>query len=68
MVRDDDRVTNLTGRVPRALDDRLAELAAGVSRSKSELVRYLLLKGLDRELPAGWRADADGLRAARLAS
>ena len=65
MVRDDDRATNLTGRVPKALADRLDELAACVNRSKSELVRYLLLKANDSDLPAGWRSDADALRAAR---
>ena len=65
MVREDDRATNLTVRVPRPLADRLDELAAGVNRSKSELVRYLLLKATDGELPAGWRDDADALRAAR---
>ena len=65
MEREDDRATNLTVRVPRPLADRLDELAAGVNRSKSELVRYLLLKATDGEQPVGWRDDAEALRAAR---
>ena len=66
MVRDNDAATNLTIRVPRALADRLDELAVGVNRSKSELVRYLLLKATAGELPDGWRVDAEALRAARV--
>ncbi len=67
MVREDDQATNLTVRVPRTLVKRLDELAAGVNRSKSELVRYLLLKAAHDDLPDGCRADADALRAARAA-
>lgn len=66
MVRDEP-VTNLTVRVPRSLADRLDELADGVNRSKSELVRYLLLRATDGDLPEGWRADAEALRVARAA-
>ena len=62
-----DPATNLTVRVPRTLAERLDELAASVNRNKSELVRYWLLRLTDSDLPAGWRADADRLRAARAA-
>lgn len=58
---------NLVVRVPETLDAHLDALAAGVNRSKSEIVRFWLLKLADDDLPDGWRQDAHALRAARAA-
>ncbi len=59
--------TNLVVRVPRALDARLDDLAAGANPTKSEIVRFWLLKLSTNDLPEGWHQDAAALRAARLA-
>jgi len=67
VTRNDDRATHLTVRVPRSVADRLDGLASEVNRSRSELIRYLLVKAADGDLPDGWRADAAALRAARAA-
>jgi len=52
-------------RCRRELVAQLDALAASVNRSRSEVLRYLLNRAGPDDLPAGWREDADSLRAAR---
>ena len=59
--------TNLVVRLPSPLHARLDHLAAGVNRTKSEVVRYWLAQLDEAALPSGWREDARRLKAARVA-
>ena len=67
MVRDDDRATNLTVRVPRALADRLDGLAGAAGLSRSQFVRLVLGRLEQDDLPRGLIEHAADLRAARTA-
>ena len=67
MVRDDDRATNLTVRVPRALADRLDGLAGAAGLSRSQFVRLVPGRLEQDDLPHGLIEHAAELRAARAA-